>query len=311
MTTVITPPVLPARRKSTRVVLFSAAAGVVVAVVWSPRFVDTVIAEGIAAPIFGRDLAAVDIGSGGVAMAFAPVTGVAGMFTACNVAVFSALAPMTARSPGGRSWTVLLRPVGQLIAGAVVVAGLFGIIGVYLADASAQLSNARLGDPVYGLPVRLLQAGIVFGVIGAIMLWRGLMYVNLARNPLAGVFARHPWSETVLLGGLTGAFLTGRPYPPFRHLYAYAASTDDPAIGFVTFALQSLGNVLGVVALYLVILTATGGRFQRWLLGRPGRANRVSAAAFVTVGAFLLVYWTVRLAPRAGLVWWPTMPWNG
>ena len=142
------------------------------------------------------------------------------------------------------------------------------------------------------------------------MLWRGLSYAGLVRNPLADLFARRPWSETVLLGGLIGAFLIGRPYPPFRHLFAYAAATDDPLIGFATFALQSAGNVLGVVALYLIVLATTRGRFQRWLMSDPGRSDRVATAAFVTVGVFFLVYWSVRLAPRAGLVWWPTMPWN-
>ncbi|MFI6027496.1 hypothetical protein [Amycolatopsis magusensis] len=297
--------------KPWRLVLLSGLAGVVLAVLWSPHLVDKVIAGGIAGPIFGEDLAGVTISGSGMAIAFAFVTGIAGMFTACNVAVFSALAPLAAQPGDHRSRLLaMLRPIGLLLFGAVVVSGLYGAIGVLFSDGMPQLSSARLGDPETGLPVRILQAGIVFGIIGLIMLWRGLSYAGIARNPLAGLFARRPGSELVFLGGLMGAFLIGRPYPPFRKLYEYAASTDNPLLGFLTFALQSAGNIAGVAVLFLIVMLATRGRFQRWLTRSPGRAARVSAAAFILVGTFFVFYWTVKLGYRAGVLWWPNMPYN-
>jgi hypothetical protein len=282
-----------------RVVVVAGILGVVMAVLWSPALVDEVIAEGLAGPILGPDLAEAPLVGAGSALVFALVTGAAGMFTACNVAVFSALAPVAARG-GGRAAAVW--PVVALVAGAVVVGGLYGAAGVHLGDVSAQLSPDRLD--------RLTQAAVVFGLLGAIMLWRGLAYAGYVRNPLAGLFARRPWTEQAMLGGLVGLFLVGRPYPPFRHLYSYAVETGDPLLGFATFALQSLGNVVGVVLIYALILTVTRGRVTAWMNGVPGRAARIAAASFVLVGAFLIVYWVVRLPARAGVMWWPVMPWN-
>ena len=145
---------------------------------------------------------------------------------------------------------------------------------------------------------------------GNAMIWYGLAAVRLARNPLAGVFGRHQWAELAFIGALVGAFLIGRPFGMFRNLYEYAASTDNPFIGFLTFALQSLGNIIGVAILLVVVPLLTGGWFQGWLVARPGRAARFTAGAFVLFGTFFVFYWGVKLGYRAGLWWWPTMPYN-
>jgi hypothetical protein len=96
----------------------------------------------------------------------------------------------------------------------------------------------------------------------------------------------------------------------FRNLYSYAASTDNPFVGFLTFALQSLGNIAGVAVLLIAVTVLSGGRFQRWLLARPGRAARFTAGAFVLFGTFFVFYWGIKLGYRAGLWPWPTMPYN-
>lgn len=297
--------------KPWRLILISGFAGIVMAVLWSPRFVDKVIAGGIADPVFGGDISDVAITGSGMAVAFAFVTGVAGMFTACNVAVFCALAPMTAQPRSVRTQlSILLRPIALLLAGAVVVAGLYGATAVLLGPGVPQLSDARIGDPETGVRVRLVQAGIVFGVIGAVMLWRGLSYVRVVRNPLGGVFHRYPWTEMLFLGGLIGAFLVGRPFGPFRTMFEYAVSTENPLLGFVTFALQSAGNIVGVAIIFVVLTVVTRGGFQRWLTSRPGRSDRFAAGAFILVGTFFLVYWTLKMGSRLAELWWPTMPYN-
>lgn len=294
-----------------QLVAWSAVAGAILAVIWSPRLVDGVIAGSIADPIVGGDAADVAITGSLAAAVFAFITGVGGMFTACNIAVFGAIAPMTAQSQSlGTRLSGLLRPMAWLALGAIVVAGLYGAIGVYAGESLPQLSNARIGDPETGLRIRSIQSGAVFTLIGVVMIWYGLAAVRLARNPLAGVFRRHQWAELAFIGALVGAFLIGRPFGMFRNLYEYAASTDNPFIGFLTFALQSLGNIVGVAILLVVVTLLTGGRFQRWLVAKPGRAARFTAGAFVLFGTFFVFYWGVKLGYRAGLWWWPTMPYN-
>lgn len=305
-------PSVAQNRKLWRTVLVSAGFGMVLAVIWSPSLVDDVIAGGIASPFFGHgEPDEVPLTGSGLAIAFAFVTGVAGMLTACNVAVFCALAPL---SSGERSTRVMItglaKPVGWLMLGAVVVAGLYGAVGVLIDGDLAQLSDVRLGDPEEGLRVRAIQSAVVFSLIGAVMVWRGLTYARIVRDPLSSLFSRRPAAELVFLGGLVGAFLIGRPYGPFRHMFDYAVSTGDPLLGFVTFALQSVGNILGVALLFVLITVATRGGFQRWLNGEPGRHARFAAASFVLVGTFFLFYWGVKLGYKADLMWWPEMPYN-
>jgi hypothetical protein len=300
-----------ARTRNWLLVWYSALAGVVLSVIWSPRLVDRVIAGGIADPVVGGEAADVAITGSAAAAVFAFITGVGGMFTACNVAVFGAIAPMSAREETmSNRLGATLRPIGWLAAGAIVVAGLYGAIGVLVGESMPQLSNARIGDPETGLRVRSIQSAVVFTLLGAIMVWYALAKVRLARNPLAGVFARYRWAEMAFLGALIGAFLIGRPFGMFRNMYEYAVSTDNPLIGFMTFALQSLGNIVGVAVLLLLVTALTKGRFQRWLVQKPDRAARFTASAFVVFGTFFIFYWGVKLGSRAGWLWWPTMPYN-
>ena len=300
-----------ARTRNWMLIWYSALAGVILSVIWSPRLVDGVIAGSIADPVVGGDAADVAINGSAAAAVFAFITGVGGMFTACNIAVFGAVAPMSARAQTtGKRLVEILRPLAWLAAGAVVVAGLYGMIGVLVGDSMPQLSNARIGDPETGLRVRSIQSAVVFTLIGAIMVWYALAAVRLVRNPLAGVFARYRWAEMAFLGALVGAFLIGRPFGMFRNMYEYAVSTDNLLIGFMTFALQSLGNIAGVALILLLVTLLTGGRFQRWLLQKPDRAARFTASAFVIFGTFFIFYWGVKLGYRAGWLWWPTMPYN-
>lgn len=297
--------------KPWRLVVFSALAGVIMAILWSPKLVDKVIAGSIANPILGGEISELAITGAGMAAVFAFVTGAAGMFTACNVAVFSTLAPMAAHGGTARSQVlIVLRALGLLLAGAVVVSGLYGAIVVLINGALPQLSTATIGDPETGVPLRSVQSGVVFGLIGVIMVWRGLAYVGVVKNPLQGLFERRPGSELVFFGAMIGAFLIGRPYPPFRNLLGYAVSTHNPALGFGTLALQSIGNVLGVALLLVLVMAISRGKFQTWLTSKPGRAAGFSAGAFIVAGSFFLVYWVLRLFSRLGQWWWPVMPYN-
>jgi MFS family permease len=293
--------------RSWTLVVYSALAGVVLSIVWSPTLVDRIIAQHIANPVVGGDATNVAITGSVTAAVFAFITGVGGMFTACNIAVFGALAPLSARPAGMRGQlTTILRPIGWLAAGAVVVAGLYGAIGVFIGDNSPQLSNAQIGD----VRVRSIQSAVAFTLIGAIMVWYALGKVGFVRGPLERTFQRRPWTEMAFLGALIGGFLIGRPFGMFRHMYEYAASTHNPFIGFMTFALQSLGNIVGVTILLILVTVLSRGRFQRWLAAKPGRAVRFTAVAFIAFGFFFIFYWGVKLGSRAGWYWFPTMPYS-
>lgn len=103
-----------------------------------------------------------DIAGTVTALIFAFATGIAGTFTACNVAVFSAMAPMVENKPLATSRIAqALRPLGWLTLGAVVVARTYGAIGALLGSGLPQLSTATVG--VNHMPVRLLQSRSGFG----------------------------------------------------------------------------------------------------------------------------------------------------
>jgi hypothetical protein len=306
---VVLPSEAPPRRG--RIVLLSVLGGVALAVAWSASLVDGVIGRGISNAVLGTEAEEMIISTSVMGSIFAFVTGVAGTFTACNIAVFGAIAPMVAQKQSfSRKLLEVLKPVGWLALGAVVVAGLYGAIGVFIDGIVPQLSDTRIGDPEEGLRVRLIQSAVVFGIIGVVFVYRGLIALELVRNPLARLFERHPRADLLIMGGLIGGFLIGRPFGLFRQMYEYAGSTNNPIIGFATFALQAVGNIVLVAALFLLLVFGTGGRFQRWLGAKPGRVATLTAAAMIVGGTFFIAYWDLKLPYRAGIGWWPTMPWN-
>jgi hypothetical protein len=297
--------------KPWRIVVLSALAGIALAVVWSPDLVDDVIGGAIANPVVGGPAEDVSITGSAMAAVFAFVTGVAGTFTACNIAVFGAIAPLAAQQQtfAGKLKEVM-KPIAWLTLGAVAVAGIYGAIGVFIDSWVPQLSETRIGDPEEGLRVRSIQAAVVFGLIGIVLIWRGLAALKLVKWPLAGLFERHPRAELLFMGGLIGAFLIGRPFGMFRNMYAYAGETNNAFLGFFTFALQSVGNILLVAILFLALTFGTGGRFQRWLTAKPSRLAVLTASALIVGGVFFVTYWDLKIGSRADLWWFPTMPWN-
>jgi hypothetical protein len=112
------------------------------------------------------------------------------------------------------------------------------------------------------------------------------------------------------MGATIGAFLIGRPYGLFRHMFEYAASTHNPLIGMLAFIFQSLGNILIMLALFLVLVYGTGGRFERWISAEPGRAARLMGIALIIGGTFFCSYWGPRMLARNDLFLWPYWDWT-
>jgi hypothetical protein len=291
-----------------RTLLLGFLAGLALAVLWSYKLVDDGIGQNIARTALGHDARTTPIGGLISGAVFAFVTGVAGSFTACNIAVFGAVGPMVEQQEGQRqSLRAILRPLGWLVAGMLPVSALYGAIGAWLGTRIPQLSTDTVGT----MPVRLLQSSIVFGVIGLALVYLGLAELRMVPDPLARVQQRYPNARLVVLGALIGGFLIGRPFPLFHKLFGYAAEHHNPVYGGLIFVLQSLGNMLIMAALFLLLTLAGRGWLVRWMTARPGRIARVTAATLLAVGVFTVVYWTVRVPALFGYGWFPTMPYNG
>ncbi|GIE30600.1 hypothetical protein Ait01nite_036450 [Actinoplanes italicus] len=295
---------VPQRR--TRLVLLSAGAGVLLAILWSFHFVDTVIGENVADTLLGHPAKETALSGAGAALLFSLVSGLAGTFTACNIAMAASLGPLgqaggSVRHDGAGVLRTLARPTGLLLAGMVAVSGTYGFVGVLLGERLPQLSTATVG----GMPVRLIQSAVVFGIIGLVLIWLGLAAIGLVRDP----FAAHPARRVVVFGALAGGFLIGRPYPMFNKLFHWAVDNGNPLFGAAAFVLQSIGNVVLVAVIFALIIMVTRGRAVRWLAD-PRRAAAVTGALLIALGVFTVVYWDLRLPARFGYGWFPMMPYN-
>ena len=282
----------------------SVAVGLGLAIVWSPSFVDQTIGENGATTILGYSVTATPITGILMAIGFAFVSGLTGTFTACNVAGLSAIAPLSAgRRP---SLPSALRSLGWLALGTSVVAGLYGAIGALLGPNIPQLSQALVGR----FPIRLIQSMVVFGILGLVLVVMGLASLGKLGTRVPDARGRYESVRLVLVGGLIGAFLIGRPFPLFVKIFEYAAATHNPVLGAFVFVLQSLGNIALLAVVFLLVAMVGRGRLLRWLAARPDRVARFNAVALLAAGTFLIAYWCVRLPAVFGIGWWPRVPWS-
>ncbi|MER7701991.1 hypothetical protein ABTX81_03685 [Kitasatospora sp. NPDC097605] len=297
-------------RRRALVVLLGLLGGLLLAYAWSSELVDDKIGFSAASELLGHDARNTPLGGISAGVLFAFVSGLAGSFTACNVAVFGAVGPLVGQMSLTRRQRLVhaLRPLGWLTVGMLPVSAGYGVLVGLFGTRMPQFSTA----PVHGsISPRMLQAMIVYGLVGLVMLVIGLAAAGVLPDPLERVAARFPNAPLVLVGALVGGFLIGRPYPLFRNLFRHAAVEHNPLYGAVAFSLQSIGNILVMALLFLLLSFALGAPVQRWLATKPGRAATLTASAFLVAGAFTVIYWDVRLLGRLGYIWWPTAPWNG
>jgi hypothetical protein len=304
----------PAVEPSTRprrpwlVVGLAASIGFLLTVVWSAEFVDKVIGGTVADTLLGHDAAATPIAGVGAGVLFAFVSGLAGTFTACNIAAFGAMAPVAADGgPGEGRTRRVLRPLGWLSVGMIGVSAAYGVVVALVGTRMPQFQTAATAG---GLAPRLVQAMVVYGVVGLVMLYLGLAAAGLAPDPMARLARRWPNAPVVVLGALIGAFLIGRPFPLFRVMFRDAAESGNVLYGAAAFSLQSLGNIAVMAVVLLVLTRLVGGRLQRWFAGDPRRRAVLTAVAFIAAGAFLILYWDVRILERRDIIpWYPVAPW--
>jgi hypothetical protein len=289
------------------VVLLSVLAGFALTVMWSADFVDDTIGQGVADTLLGHDAETTPIGGilSGVAFAFA--SGMAGTFTACNIAALGTVAPLVGSRPSiGARLREIVRPLGWLALGMFAVAGAYGFVVALVGTDMPQFDESAPGG---GLSPRLIQAMVVFGIIGLAFGYLGLAALGIVPDPLARISRRFPGARMLVIGVLIGGFLIGRPFPLFRMLFRDAAESHNPFYGALAFMLQSAGNIVLVSALFVILALAMGGRVHHWLVARPGRLAVVTGSALIVAGAFTVLYWDVRILSFVDIIWYPTAPW--
>lgn len=296
-------------RRRGRLVLFSAIAGFVLTVIWSAPLVDEGIGQHVTGALLGDSAAESSTSVTGIAagVLFAFVSGLAGTFTACNIAVFGAMTPALGSGEKPRLRQTL-QPVGWLAVGMIAVSAVYGFIVGLVGTSMPQFDTAASAPGT--VPARLIQSMIVFGVVGIAMIGLGLTALRFLRDPFARTAGRFPYAPMVFLGVLVGGFLIGRPFPLFRKLFRSAAESGNPFYGAGAFVLQSLGNITITVLLFLLLSKLAGGSITRRLAANPARTTAITAAALLVAGVFTVMYWDVRLLASTGILpWYPLAPW--
>ncbi len=296
-------------RRRLTVLLLGILGGLLVAYLWSAQLADDDIGFNSANAMLGHTAnsptAITGIGSG---ILFAFVAGLAGSFTACNIAVFGAVGPLVGQrslSRGGR-FLETLKPLGWMAVGMIPVSAVYGALVGIIGTRMPQFSTASS----HGYSPRTIQSMIAFGVIGLVMVMCGLAALGYIPDPLARISSRFKNFPLVLMGALVGGFLIGRPYPLFHDLFRHAATEHNPLYGAGAFVLQSLGNMIVMGLLFILLSYALGGRVQRWVTANPARGAILTASAFLIAGIFTIAYWDLKVMSRIGDFWFPSPPWH-
>ncbi len=284
------------------IILAAIAVGLLLAILWSPAVADDAIGETIANTILGSTAKTVPLDNALFGIAFAIAAGLGTTFTACNCAVFSCIAPLTREK--GQANMGVGRLLLWMCIGVIAVTAAYGIIGAIPGSRVPSLSQAVV-HLSHNYPVRLLQSTMVFVSLGILLLFWGLVALQIASNPLKRLVQQHPWLVPLFLGAIVGGFTIGRPFPLFHKLFQYSAGTGDPALSALLIALQGLGNIAVMALLFVLLTRGTKGRFERWLRGNPLRARTITAISMIGGGTFLIAYWGLRVPAAFGIGWFP------
>lgn len=275
-------------------------AGVIIAGFWNYKLVDGFGREVVTGNTIGNtDVLAQSFASNGVifGLVFAAVAGLAATFTACNCVVFAMLPGLACSTDKKASRRAALKALGLFTLGVLAVGIVYGLyVGTLGSGVTA--FNAR-GH-------RLQQAETVFTGLGLILIGWSILEFGFLRRMTdrfpAGFrsFVSAPATRATIMGLLVGSFAVGRPYPIFRDLLLYAASSHNPVYGAVVMSIQGLGQIALMVAIFLLVIWLFGDRLTRWVAERPAQPALITAIALMAGGSYFVYYWGISLVYHAG-----------
>ena len=277
------------------------ALGVIVAGFWNFRVVDGFGSDVVAANTIGTyqgkaaEFATLGAGFGFI---FALVAGLAATFTACNCVAFAMIPGLVCAKDAKTDRSAALSSLGVMLSFVVLVSAIYGAFVGWLGPVGVAAINAR--------EVRFAQAGVVFSVLGLVMLlWSAIEFglldpVTRRSSAVTRAFFAQTTTKAAIMGAMLGAFAIGRPYPVFREFLLYAAQAQRPSYGAAVMALQGIGQVLVMVGAFLLVLWLFGEKLRTWVINKPAQPALVSAFALAAGGAYFLFYWSIARA-------WPWM----
>ncbi|RPF19997.1 hypothetical protein [Myceligenerans xiligouense] len=255
--------------------------GAGLAVGWQYEFVDDVIGGGIAQLLGGSEA------SGWLGpLVTAGIAGLAGTFTACNVACFASVGPLTASGSGATRRELVTHATRQVLllgGGMTLVAGCYGVVAVLAGQSLPMLSEASYGP----VPARLAQASLVNTAFGIGLTAVAVRY--LMGRPLQGN------RGMVLLGCLLGLLIVGRPFPMFREVLADAVGSGNAVVAAALMVVVALGNLVFVAVLFLGVIAAAGPAIHRVSAARPRLLLTIGGCLLLALGTFSVAYWGVRI----------------
>jgi hypothetical protein len=280
----------------------AALVGVCVAGFWNFRVVDGFGSDIIAGNTIGgyqgkaAEFAALGAGFGFV---FALVAGLAATFTACNCVAFAMIPGLVCARDARSGRVAALQSLGVMLCSVIVVSAIYGAFVGWLGPTGVAAINTR--------EVRFAQAGVVFSTLGAAMLVWGTIELGLLdalvrrSSPVTRAFFSQPTIKAAIMGLMIGAFGIGRPYPVFREFLLYAAQLQRPSYGAAVMALQGVGQVLVMVAVFLIVIALFSHKLRSWITSKPHQPALISALALTAGGAYFLFYWGIaRIWPVLG-----------
>lgn len=289
---------------STRLLIYTLGAvalGILIAGFWNYHLVDgfgkDIIAEGTIGDT--AELAGSYSSHGSAfGILFAAVAGLAATFTACNCVVFAMLPGLACSTEQSGSTVRLSHVAGAFLGGVLAICGLYGLVIGFMGPNGVEAVNAR--------SARLLQAQVVFTVLGGIMMGWSLLELGFFSqwtrrlSEEAQAFFADPTTKAGLMGVLVGLFAVGRPFPVFRQFLRYAAEAHSPLYGAGVMMVQGGGQVLLMILLFALLVWGAGRKLGRWAQSKPHQPRLVSGLALLVGGTFFIYYWGLSLTFDVG-----------
>ncbi|MCC5941113.1 MAG: sulfite exporter TauE/SafE family protein [Balneolaceae bacterium] len=285
--------------------------GIIIAGFWNFHLVDGFGRDFIAGKTIGdTSLLAGTYGErgSGFGFVFAAIAGLAATFTACNCVAFAMIPGLACSTDKQATRKTAIRAIVAFTLPVVVIGAAYGIFVGFLGADGVAAINER--------PVRLAQAQAVFSIIGAVMIFWGLIelgYLNWFTkrlSPLTREFFGTSVAKAGLMGTLVGLFAVGRPFPVFREFMTYAAAAESPAYGAAVMTIHGLGQIAVLLGLFFLLVWFAGNRMMNWATEKPWQPRMVTALALLGGGAYFVFYWGIAFIYDVGR-WGFKLGWYG